>query len=351
MKAVVLEIRKGMAAVLREDGAVVKIKKKRYRVGDTIIVDVQRKSRGLQIMRAASAAAAVLVAVSIGGVYHYTTIQACSYVSLDINPSIEYTLNWQNKVLSVEAVNEDGEKIVELLKGEVKNKALLDALQVTTQILSEQNVLSEEEDYVLVNVASESDERKAYLTEIAEEFFEDEEDMTLVMTEATMEERETARDLGISTGKYKEIEAIEVRNGRSEKPDQDTIDSYRDKPVREFMHMAGQLEDEPKVDPPEAPGGSADPDTPGKADGYTMRDAAEEPGTNAPQGVPDSADQNRSESMQEGISVPGSDQYGGQSQETPSGPLQEMPSDGPEGSAPQPPGFMGGEPQTDHPNP
>ena len=259
MKAVILEIRKGQAAVLGEDGIVVRIDNKNYSVGDTVYIKKKRSHRfRMQVMRAGSVAAAAVIAFSIGGMYHYTTIQACSYVTLDINPSFEYVLNWQNKVLSVEAVNEDAEEYVSQLQSDVKRKSLSKALEITKGLLTDENILEGTEDYVLVNVSCDSEERKAFLTDEAEDFFGEAEEVTLVVTEATMEERKTARDLGISTGKYKEMETIEKQNKGSFEPTPETVRTYRDLPVKDVMSMAGQIPEERRMEEKSPSGNEAD---------------------------------------------------------------------------------------------
>lgn len=58
------------------------------------------------------AAAAVLLLCTTG-VYSYNNVVASSYVSLDADTSIEYTLNRKNQVLDVTALNEEAEKIVQ----------------------------------------------------------------------------------------------------------------------------------------------------------------------------------------------------------------------------------------------
>ena len=259
MKAVILEIRKGQAAVLGEEGIVVRIDNKNYSVGDTVYIKKKRSHRfRMQVMRAGSVAAAAVIAFSIGGMYHYTTIQACSYVTLDINPSFEYVLNWQNKVLSVEAVNEDAEEYVSQLQSDVKRKSLSEALEITKGLLTDENILEGTEDYVLVNVSCDSEERKAFLTDEAEDFFGEAEEVTLVVTEATMEERKTARDLGISTGKYKEMETIEKQNKGSFEPTPETVRTYRDLPVKDVMSMAGQIPEERRMEEKSPSGNEAD---------------------------------------------------------------------------------------------
>ena len=54
---------------------------------------------------AAAASAAVVLACSVGA-YAYTV--PCSYVSLDVNPSLEFSLNRFDRVLSVSGVSKDG---------------------------------------------------------------------------------------------------------------------------------------------------------------------------------------------------------------------------------------------------
>ena len=264
MKALVVEIRGGKAAALREDGTVVLIRKGNLAVGDTVNIDAgaSRRSRR-KIWRAVTAAAAAFAVVSVGGIYRYSAVQACSYVSVDLGSSLEYVLNRQNRVLTVEAVDEDAEEFAAELRQEVKNKSLSEALEAASDLLEQQNLLTEDEDYVLINVTSESEDRTAFLTKAAENFFAGSEDVTLVVTEATMEERATARDLGISTGKFKEMETIERQNNGDFAPDRAMTDSYRDMPVKDFMRMAGQIPEEPN--PAGAPSGQTAPGPAGKS--------------------------------------------------------------------------------------
>ncbi|MEG1196718.1 MAG: hypothetical protein RSE58_14205, partial [Clostridia bacterium] len=55
-----------------------------------------------------------------------------SYVSMDVNPSIEYTLNLFNRVLSVRAVNEDGAEILkEVNLSDFNNQTIDEAIKLT----------------------------------------------------------------------------------------------------------------------------------------------------------------------------------------------------------------------------
>ena len=67
--------------------------------------------------RAQMAAAAVLLLV-LASVFLPLSQQpvAAAYVTLDINPSVELTVSSSRKVISVQALNEDGAEVLEGLK-------------------------------------------------------------------------------------------------------------------------------------------------------------------------------------------------------------------------------------------
>lgn len=52
------------------------------------------------------------ILISGGGAYAYTTAPV-AYVSIDINPSVELGVSVFDKVVSVQAYNDDGKKIIE----------------------------------------------------------------------------------------------------------------------------------------------------------------------------------------------------------------------------------------------
>ena len=244
MKAVVLEIRKNEAAVLCGNGQIVKIRKKNLAVGDTIeISDAEicpdRKTVIYKKLRQYGAvAAAVAILLGFGGNHVYNTAIACSYVSLDINPSIEYALNRQDCVLEVTAVNDDAEEIVEQLKEEgIKKKSVSEAMQMTAELLRENGYITDEEtDYILVSVTSGDDKRSADLEKKVTGAFDDmnkndEDNIHLTVTESTVSERKEARDLGISTGRYSEICATDDKD----------VSKYKDIKVKELLQDSGKL--------------------------------------------------------------------------------------------------------------
>ena len=260
MKAVVLEIKENWAAVLCEDGVVRKIKKGKLSVGDSLDISPESCGKILSLGSfrryiAGSAAALLLLTAGAGGVYSYNTVWACSYVSLDINPSIEYTLNRQNYVIKVKGLNEEGQGIVdELMKTSLHHATLEETLEQTKLILSQKKYLnSDAGEYVLINVSASNDRRMNILQEEALSAFSTEQTqgkLNLVLTGSTLKEHKTASSLGISTGTYQQIQYIKAKSqkdGNESSTDAKTfaiqpadIVKYKNYTVSELLESSGQ---------------------------------------------------------------------------------------------------------------
>ena len=153
-------------------------------------------------------------------------------VSLDVNPSIIYSLNKRDRVLSVRAANEDAESIVKTLEQEgVRFTPLSEAVEKTMSILDNQGYMDEStDDYVLVNVSADDEDRQTRLSDEVETA------MTATLEQNhTIEyridhsDRKTAREAdeaGMSTGRYAAWQQDE------DAPDKT---NYADKPVRELV--------------------------------------------------------------------------------------------------------------------
>jgi len=118
MKAVIVEIREKYVAALSDDGCIVKIKNNNYAIGQVIEMKKQITNKFKRIAICTASAVALVIA---GGVYVYTT--PYTYVSLDVNPSIEYSLNRFERVLSVKGVNSDGDEILKEINPSSKLRA------------------------------------------------------------------------------------------------------------------------------------------------------------------------------------------------------------------------------------
>lgn len=126
MKAVVAQIKGRDVAALTNEGCVIKIKNKDYTVGQVIELKAQASKKPAKIVAWAASAAAAIVLVSASAWAYFSPY---TYVSLDVNPSIEYSVNRFDRVLSASAVNGDGKEILQSL--DLNNKTIDEAIKET----------------------------------------------------------------------------------------------------------------------------------------------------------------------------------------------------------------------------
>ncbi|MCM1042795.1 MAG: hypothetical protein NC350_01125 [Corallococcus sp.] len=86
-----------------------------------------------------------------------TEPQAESYVAMDINPSIELTLDRQNKVISVRAMNEDAQVMLYEAKG-IVGADVEDAAAVIAELAATYNYVTENNSNISVTVAGKNAE-------------------------------------------------------------------------------------------------------------------------------------------------------------------------------------------------
>ncbi|HEX3039576.1 MAG TPA: anti-sigma factor domain-containing protein, partial [Caproiciproducens sp.] len=126
MKACVVEIRGNLAAVLTDEGCIIKVKNKDYAIGQ--VIELKKQAIHFSV-RTAAVAASVAIVMLLGSVTAWAYYTPCTYVSLDVNPSIEYSVNRFDRVLSAQAVNSDGADILSDLS--LSNKTIDEAIRDT----------------------------------------------------------------------------------------------------------------------------------------------------------------------------------------------------------------------------
>lgn len=241
MKAVIVEIRGETAAALGRDGTVFKVKNRAYAVGQTI--DVRRGVRSIRRQIAVLAAAAAAVFLIVGaGIFTYAA--PYSMVSLDVNPSLQYTLNRLGLVLSVEAVNGDGDEILAEV-GALSNRSIEDAIVITVRQITEDGYFDGDEPGGIVIAASSRDEGEARrLAENVRETAisvtrESEKDVVVAALTVGQDQVEQAKELGVSPGKLTLVE--QLRDTASNPEDIDVME-WLEKPVKDIMEQtASQL--------------------------------------------------------------------------------------------------------------
>ncbi len=181
MKAIVVDIKEGKAALLDKEGIVRVIPDRGYQIGQQLEADsllVKEKDRKVysfplrndgrtvvpdrQKKRGAAAfvqrhlvpvAASLVVLLGAGsGVTAYAL--PCSTVTVDINPSLKYTLNVFDLVIGTEGYNDDGEKVADEIRSRVRGKTIGEAIGITLDQLSEDSFIEDEEMPAVITVNS-----------------------------------------------------------------------------------------------------------------------------------------------------------------------------------------------------
>lgn len=150
------------------------------------------------------AIAACLAVLLIGGGFVYAT--PTSYMCVDINPSIELGINAFDKVISVEALNEDGQAVLDEL-GRIKGMNLDAAVELIVDEAIDQEFIEENDDSFVQLTAVTDDEDKAsrLLKDAAEG------------TQAALDENEALAEVGqaaISQARAAEAKAYGISPGK-----------------------------------------------------------------------------------------------------------------------------------------
>ena len=233
MKAVIVEIRGLHAAALADNGCIIKVRNQNYAIGQVIEMKKQVFKKPAKVVALASAAAAVVMMCTVTAWAYCTPY---SYVSLDVNPSIEYSVNRFNRVLSAEAVNGDGEKILADL--DLNNKTIEEAIQDTVGQIDKAGYFTTEDPGGIVIATSsenEQDSQKlaADLQSTAEQSVEDTTAPVEVEAVSVGYERvQKARALGTTPGKLNLVEKLQAS---MDNPDSVDVQEWLKKPVKEIM--------------------------------------------------------------------------------------------------------------------
>ena len=154
MKALVLEKRGELAAVLREDGTYTTTKQP-CSVGETVELNAEivtlprRRKTWVRTVVAAALALALLT-----GSYSFLADSAYAYVSLDAGEtSVEVSVNRLGRVISARALNEGSEEIAQALTPELRGRRLEDALPEAMERIRPENT----EDALIAGVSSGSE--------------------------------------------------------------------------------------------------------------------------------------------------------------------------------------------------
>jgi hypothetical protein len=182
-------------------------------------------------------AVAFLAAAVVSGYAFYNTPVA--YMSLDINPSVEVAINALNRVIGVEAANEEGDRIMQGLN--LRNLGVEQAMNVLVQHAYDEGYVEEDGSTVIaVNADSKNSETALQLAERAskgvKQAMEAKKAYSAVYASTSdMSLRDEAEELGVSSGKYRMIKALQILDPAVSE------EEYKDETVGEIVGRLHEL--------------------------------------------------------------------------------------------------------------
>lgn len=129
-----------------------------YSRNDSVIV-LQRRMRGIAL----AAAACLCLVLTGGGAYHYQyqNRQVDSVIGIDVNPSVELSINRKNKVLSAEPLNADAREIMSDM--DLEGVDLNVAVNAVIGSMVTHGYLDDLENAILVTVSNDSIKKASQL--------------------------------------------------------------------------------------------------------------------------------------------------------------------------------------------
>jgi len=154
MKAVVIEKRGERVAVLRDDGEIVELRNANYSKGDIVMLREETPT-GRNRLTAIIAIAAVLLVTISGGIWAYATPRY--HVSLDVNPGIVFGVNMFDRVIEVEAVNEETAEILQGIRW--NNRNVEDAVSRAIGRFADVGYFAGDDQNLSISASSDDEER------------------------------------------------------------------------------------------------------------------------------------------------------------------------------------------------
>ena len=167
MKAAIVDLKGKYAAALTENGEVKRLFNNSYEIGQEIeLYDTKevRQPRSVpRVIRRVAAVAAAIIILLVGSIGTAYAIP-CGTVSLDSDPSIEYTVNCFDYVLDVRALNEDGETVIEEIGvSNLKHHKIGDAVTTTVEQMKDDGFFEDENKGVSITANTGNDQHSENL--------------------------------------------------------------------------------------------------------------------------------------------------------------------------------------------
>jgi len=201
MKGIIVAKNSENSVLLLSDGTFKTVKTSEgYEVGMVLFVDNSLRPRSYYWRKIAYMAASILLVVFIGvGAFAWST--PAQFINIDINPSVELSVNYFDRIISVNALNADGQKLIESVS--VRTQRYESGIELVICTAQEMGYLNDEED-VLISISSSDPKR----TEKAQNDIREKVSPSVEILTFNAQERKQSVKKGISPGKNDIIEKV-----------------------------------------------------------------------------------------------------------------------------------------------
>lgn len=176
-----------------------------------------------------------------------------STITIDINPSVELLLDEEDNIIEVRAINTDAEMLIQN-KARFKGLNIDTAIRYLIQEAINRGIIEDTETSILVNVSSETTERKSLVQEKLEAAFRRESmrhnqpfDVHNMVRELTENVREQAENRHMTGAKYQLIQAI------LESTDIYSFEDLQDQSIRDLFRILNEENADNQDFPPMGP--------------------------------------------------------------------------------------------------
>lgn len=234
--AVIVEVRGRKAVALTRQGEFIRVNNEGYAIGQQVLLPERMPSarpvrRRMRLTAYAGMVAGLLLLV-LGGFKGYTT--PVGVVSLDVNPSIEYTINAFDRVLDISAVNDDAGRILANLdESALRYRPVDEVVDATILALRESGYLTDATgNDVVISALSYDTQHTQQIAERLGSRVGQDDGLTVYSVPVSKGEVEDAHARGTSAGKLYIVEELEDSWSAVEDFD---ADDWLERPVRDII--------------------------------------------------------------------------------------------------------------------
>ncbi len=224
MKCIVMQVEENMAVLLDDKGNFKTVKNNGYSVGQTVYY------RNIPARNIYATAASLLVALGLGaGGYklYYTPV---SYLSIEINPSIQLAINVFDRVIGYEYFNDDGKIILDDVNiRNTKSKASVEKIIDKAQV---QGYLTSENNSVIIDVVAGNNVLAESLTPLRGQYIP--KNVDVVIENASDDDARVSKDNNISIAKAKAVKEYSQSYGGSV---EENIEELKEVPVKKLKEV------------------------------------------------------------------------------------------------------------------